>query len=65
MLLWTGVTEELITLRLKNCDEICPIDKYLEIMKDIIPSDDETNCYWNTITKEELKNLYTDKIYLN
>ncbi|XP_046814492.1 venom acid phosphatase Acph-1-like isoform X1 [Vespa crabro] len=65
MLLWTGVTEELITLKLKNCDEICPIDTYLEIVKDIIPSDDDTNCYWNTITKEELKNLYTDKIYLN
>lgn len=65
MLLWTGVSEELITLKLNNCDEICSIDTYLENIKDIIPSDDETNCYWNTITKEELKNLYNEKIYFN
>lgn len=65
MLLWTGVTEELVTLKLKDCDEICPIETYLENMKDIIPSDDETNYYWNTITKEKLINLYADKIYLN
>ncbi|KAK2577433.1 hypothetical protein KPH14_003540 [Odynerus spinipes] len=65
MLLWTGVTEELIPLKVKDCDELCPIESYLKIVKDIIPSEDETNCYWNTITKEELKNLYLDRVYLN
>ncbi|KAL2740855.1 venom acid phosphatase Acph-1-like isoform X2 [Vespula squamosa] len=65
MFLWTGVTEELVTLKLKDCDEICPIETYLENMKDIIPSDEETNYYWNTITREELRDLYTDKIYFN
>ncbi|XP_014616757.1 PREDICTED: venom acid phosphatase Acph-1-like [Polistes canadensis] len=65
MLLWTGVSEQLITLKLKNCDEICPIDTYLDIVKDVIPSDDDINCYWDTISKEELKNLFVEKIYLN
>ncbi|KAI4497965.1 hypothetical protein M0802_006789 [Mischocyttarus mexicanus] len=65
MLLWTGVSEELITLKLKNCDEVCPIDTYLDIVKDIIPSDDDVDCNWDTLTKEELKSLFLEKIYLN
>lgn len=65
MFLWTGVTEELKVLKLKYCDEICPIESYLKIVEDIIPSDEDKNCYWNTITKEELKDLYRERIHLN
>nr|XP_034194153.1 venom acid phosphatase Acph-1-like isoform X4 [Osmia lignaria]XP_034194154.1 venom acid phosphatase Acph-1-like isoform X4 [Osmia lignaria] len=65
MLLWTGVTEELIPYKLAGCEEICPIDKYLSIVKDIIPSDEEANHKWNLISKEELQKLYEEKINFN
>ncbi|XP_029050121.1 venom acid phosphatase Acph-1-like isoform X1 [Osmia bicornis bicornis] len=65
MLLWTGVTEELIPYKLAGCEEICPIDRYLSIVKDIIPSDEEANHKWNLISKEELQKLYEEKINFN
>lgn len=65
MILWTGVTEKLITFKLKDCDEICPIESYLKIVKDAIPTEDDLNCYLNTITRKELEDLYLERVYLN
>lgn len=65
MILWTGVTEKLITLKFKDCDEVCPIESYLNIVKDAMPTEDDLNCYLNTITRKELEDLYLDRVYLN
>ncbi|XP_076233999.1 venom acid phosphatase Acph-1 isoform X2 [Calliopsis andreniformis] len=60
MLLWTGTTEKLIPYKFANTDEICPIDKYFEIVKDVIPSEEEWNNMWANISKEELQTLYEE-----
>ncbi|XP_076665959.1 venom acid phosphatase Acph-1-like isoform X2 [Andrena cerasifolii] len=58
MMLWTGVTEELITYTIPGCGKICPINKYLNFVRDIIPTDEESNCLWNVVTKDELRQYY-------
>ncbi|XP_015436984.1 PREDICTED: venom acid phosphatase Acph-1-like [Dufourea novaeangliae] len=65
MLLWTGITEELIPYKFDECDEICPIEKYLKLVKDVIPSADEMNHMWDHISKEELQKLYEEKNNFN
>ncbi|XP_032666441.1 venom acid phosphatase Acph-1-like isoform X2 [Odontomachus brunneus] len=62
---WTGVSQEFIVMKLKHCDEICPMKTYLELTHDIIPSKEEENCLWDNITKEELLQLYSEKINLD
>lgn len=61
MFLWTGITEELIPYKFVDSDETCPIDKYLDIVKEVIPSEEECNHKWDYISKEELQKLYEDK----
>ncbi|XP_076394710.1 venom acid phosphatase Acph-1 isoform X3 [Megachile rotundata] len=65
MLLWTGVTTQLIPYKLAGGGEICPIDKYLNIVEDIIPSDEESDHKWNYISKDDWKTLYEEKLNLN
>ncbi|TGZ39027.1 Venom acid phosphatase Acph-1 [Temnothorax longispinosus] len=50
VLLWTGVTEQLIVQTIPGCAEICPFEDFLNIVKDILPSDDEYYC-----RREDLK----------
>ncbi|XP_014472127.1 PREDICTED: venom acid phosphatase Acph-1-like [Dinoponera quadriceps] len=62
---WTGLTQQLITRKLEQCDEICPMDTYLKLMRAVIPSDAEASCLWDNITKEEMLQLHAEKLYLN
>ncbi|XP_017792605.1 PREDICTED: venom acid phosphatase Acph-1-like isoform X2 [Habropoda laboriosa] len=65
MLFWSGSTEQLKTYKIPGCDEICPLEKYKDIVKDLIPSDEEANHKWNYLSKEELHKLYEERINLN
>ncbi|XP_053981163.1 venom acid phosphatase Acph-1-like isoform X2 [Hylaeus volcanicus] len=65
MLLWTGVTEELIPYKFAGCDEVCPIEKYLELVKDAIPLEEEWNNMWVYLSKKDLYNLFKEKIRSN
>lgn len=40
---WNGIKGELRDLKLKNCEEYCPIEDFLWINRDYIPSDKEMN----------------------
>lgn len=42
--MWTGVSEELIQVNLTNTTDPCPIDVYLKLVEDIIPTDKEMSC---------------------
>ncbi|XP_066585017.1 venom acid phosphatase Acph-1-like isoform X2 [Prorops nasuta] len=44
VILWTGVTEELIIQKIPGCTEICPFDDFLKLVKDVLPDDDEYKC---------------------
>lgn len=65
LLLWTGVSEKLITLKLDGCSEVCPLEKYEELMKDVIPSDEQMNCLWDHLSRETMLKLFTERISYN
>jgi len=44
VLLWTGVTEQLNVQTIPGCAEMCPFEDFLDIVKDILPNDDEYYC---------------------
>ncbi|CAK9799012.1 Venom acid phosphatase Acph-1 [Anthophora plagiata] len=59
MYLWTGVTENLIPYILPGCTILCPYDRYIQLMNHVIPTDEESDCLWNNITKDQLRRYYT------
>ncbi|XP_029673224.1 venom acid phosphatase Acph-1-like isoform X3 [Formica exsecta] len=65
IILWTGSTEKLMTIKLAGCDEICPLKIYLELVREIIPLDVEVTCLWDNITREEMLELFAEKLYQN
>ncbi|XP_050486353.1 venom acid phosphatase Acph-1-like isoform X1 [Bombus huntii] len=65
MLFWNGVTDELKVYKISECDEICPIEKYLNIVNDLLPSDEEVNHKWDYLSKEELHKLYVETLNVN
>ncbi|XP_076749008.1 venom acid phosphatase Acph-1 [Xylocopa sonorina] len=61
MLHWTGVTETLLPYIIHKCGNMCPYDKYVQLVQDVIPTNEESNCLWNTITKDSLRLYYSRK----
>ncbi|KAL0125244.1 hypothetical protein PUN28_004407 [Cardiocondyla obscurior] len=52
VLLWTGVTEQLIVQTIPGCAETCPFEKFLDIVKDVLPNDDEYYCRRDKTTED-------------
>lgn len=44
VLLWTGVSERLIGQTIPGCAELCPFARFLDIVRDVLPNDDEYYC---------------------
>lgn len=65
IILWSGSTEKLMTMKLPGCDEICPLKTYLELVREIIPSDQEVTYLWDNISRTELLNLFSEKLSRN
>ncbi|XP_012263524.2 venom acid phosphatase Acph-1-like [Athalia rosae] len=61
MILWTGVTEQLVTLRLPGCEDICPIERYLQLTRELIPSDEEMDCHWRRLSDSELRRVIQEQ----
>lgn len=39
MLLWTGAAEQLISLKVNNCEELCPLSEYEKFVQPILPNE--------------------------
>lgn len=65
MLYWSGRTEELRTYKFPGCGEICPLDKFEDIVKDVLPSEEEANHKWDHFSKEDFKKMYEETINVN
>ncbi|XP_011881184.1 PREDICTED: venom acid phosphatase Acph-1-like isoform X2 [Vollenhovia emeryi] len=57
-LLWTGVTEQLIVQTIPGCAEMCPFEDFLDIVKDVLPSDDEYYCRREKTTGDTKPNAH-------
>lgn len=65
IMFWTGSTKRLVNIKLAGCDNICFLRTYMELVQDVIPSNEETTSVWDNITKEELLKLFVEQIYLD
>ena len=54
---WTGVTEKLVELKLKNCEEYCLVDDYISIVKPSLATDDDMLCLFKNKNATELQKL--------
>ncbi|XP_029038981.2 venom acid phosphatase Acph-1-like [Osmia bicornis bicornis] len=41
---YLGIPSKIIELQIPGCEKLCPFDKFLELMEDVLPSDDEIIC---------------------
>ncbi|XP_006610813.1 venom acid phosphatase Acph-1-like [Apis dorsata] len=57
-------TQKLVTCNLPGQDDVCPFEKYLYMIKDLIPTEDEAYHKWDYLTKQELRRLF-DEIYFD
>ena len=57
MLLWTGEPKKLITLKLPNCTEICPMNKYLKIVNPVLPSNEEMRCLFKNLEPKDIEKI--------
>lgn len=55
ILFWSGEGDSLQVLKSKNCDEICPFEKYFEIVDSVLPKKDEQVFNTNTTTGENVQ----------
>ena len=39
-----GIPEEIKGLRIPGCEILCPLDKFINLMENIIPSDSDLSC---------------------
>lgn len=44
MVYYLGIPSKGNELRLPNCDVLCPIDKFLQLIEDVMPSNQEMIC---------------------
>ncbi|KAK2577299.1 hypothetical protein KPH14_003433 [Odynerus spinipes] len=44
VLLWTGVTEQLVIQAIPNCSDICPYEEFRRLLKDVIATDEDRLC---------------------
>ncbi|KAL6447432.1 hypothetical protein ACFW04_001556 [Cataglyphis niger] len=44
LLYYRGIPPTIKELKIPGCDVLCPFDKYLDLIEDLIPSDDEMIC---------------------
>lgn len=59
MYLWIGITEELIPYKIPKClQNYCPFDLYVALMQNLIPTNEESECLWNTMTMKHLHEYY-------
>ncbi|KAH0568276.1 venom acid phosphatase Acph-1-like [Cotesia glomerata] len=43
--LWTGVTEQFVTQTIPGCSEVCPLEKFILLLRDVIATGKEVDCY--------------------
>ncbi|XP_058807173.1 venom acid phosphatase Acph-1-like [Phymastichus coffea] len=44
IVVWTGSTEKMFALQLRDCAEMCPLDEFARRVKSVLPTDDDARC---------------------
>jgi len=62
ILFWTGTTGKLMEIKLTNYNDVCPLENYLELVRNVIPLEKELTCLWDNITREEELELFAERL---
>ncbi|KAF3419762.1 hypothetical protein E2986_07459 [Frieseomelitta varia] len=60
LLVWND--KKLVPYTIPGCSKICPYEKYVKSMQDVIPSDEESNCLWDNVSTDKIRYYYTVKM---
>lgn len=63
MLGWSGKDDKFVPLKLGNFEELCPINEYLKIVENVVPSDEEMNTIFNDINSDLADILTSDFVF--
>ena len=45
MLYWDGINDKMATLKVGDYEDICPINEYLKLVNDVLPSEEEVDLF--------------------
>ncbi|KAL7305430.1 hypothetical protein TKK_0002172 [Trichogramma kaykai] len=57
--MWFGFPKKLSTLKLKNCEEMCPLDEYTKLIDPVLPSDEEMMCLFQNLEPKDIQRILT------
>ena len=60
MLYWDGINDKMTTLKLGNYEDICPINEYLKLVNDILPSEEEIEDLFRGISIDRKETFFSD-----
>ena len=56
MMYWSGVSKKLTELKLPECNVICPLSKYKDIVQPLLSNEKEYACSCSNTLSEETRN---------
>ncbi|XP_076646054.1 venom acid phosphatase Acph-1 isoform X1 [Halictus rubicundus] len=60
---YTGVEGETIPLTIPGCTEICPLDRFINAVFDLLPENSAQLCHWRSVNISDEEILLNDVIY--
>ena len=54
MLYWDGINDKMATLKVGDYEDICPINEYLKLVNDVLPSEEEVEDLFRGISIDRL-----------
>ena len=60
MLYWDGINDKMTTLKLGNYENVCPVNEYLKLVNDILPSEEEIEDLYKGISIDRKETFFSD-----
>ncbi|XP_033322530.2 venom acid phosphatase Acph-1 [Megalopta genalis] len=60
---YTGVEGDIIPLTIPSCTDICPLDKFINIVFDVIPENSKLLCHWKNFNISEEETILFNVTY--
>lgn len=58
---WSGEGDVPSIYVLPMCTQPCPYQAYKLLMEDVLPTKEDSDCLWDSVTKDELRTYYDDE----
>lgn len=58
MYLWTGPSKKLLPINLSNCGDFCSMKDYKQLLKPMIPVDEDMRCLYKNVRWSDLEKYF-------